>query len=154
MQYRGEAEYATIARVKRTVSIPVIANGDIDTGAKAKRVLEETGADALMIGRAAQGRPWIFRTIAAYLETGVEPPEPGPDVVQDILLQHVRALHAFYGERAGVRIARKHLGWYARNRSGHADYLATVYRAESAEAQLSLTADYFSRLAERAAIAA
>ncbi len=146
MQYRGEAEYDTIAAVKATVSIPVIANGDIDSPDKARAVLERTGAEGLMIGRAAQGRPWIFRQIAAFLSDGTRLSEPAIQEVRDTLLQHVTALHEFYGEEAGVRIARKHLGWYASGRPGHRDFLATVYRAETAALQLEQTIRYFERL--------
>jgi tRNA-dihydrouridine synthase B len=114
-QYTGCAEYDTIAAVKSSVRIPVLANGDIDTPQRAKFVLDYTGADAVMIGRAAQGRPWIFREIAHYLATGEILPEPPLAEIRTILLGHLRALHAFYGEEAGVRIARKHLGWYAKD---------------------------------------
>jgi tRNA-dihydrouridine synthase B len=110
--YGGEAEYETIAAVKAEVRIPVIANGDIDSPRKARAVLERTGADAVMIGRAAQGRPWIFREIDHYLRTGQLLPAPAREEVRDILLGHLASLYAFYGEEAGVRIARKHVGWY------------------------------------------
>ena len=110
--YQGAAEYATIREIKNSVRIPVFANGDIDSGAKARAVLEETGADAVMIGRAAQGRPWIFREIAQYLATGYASPPPARAEVRDIMLAHLDQLYAFYGEHAGVRVARKHLGWY------------------------------------------
>lgn len=146
MRYAGEAEYETIAAVKQAVNMPVIANGDIDTPAKARFVLDATGADALMIGRAAQGRPWIFREIAHFLAAGTTLPEPPVGEVRDVLLGHVRALHAFYGEPRGVRIARKHLGWYAKDRPEHAEFLDVVYRADSAEEQLTLTAEYFDAL--------
>jgi tRNA-dihydrouridine synthase B len=146
MLYTGAAEYETIAAVKAAVRIPVIANGDVDSPAKARAVLDATGADALMIGRAAQGRPWIFREIAQYLATGVAPPPPSLAQVRDILLRHVRALHEFYGEQAGVRIARKHLKWYAKDRAENAAFGEVVNRAESAVDQLRLTADYFSAL--------
>ncbi len=146
MHYRGEAEYETIAEVKQAVRIPVIANGDIDSPHKARDVLARTGADALMIGRAAQGRPWIFREIAHFLATGEELPEPSLAEVREILLGHVRALHAFYGEERGVRIARKHLGWYAKDRPENAAFRAIVNRAESASEQLRLTALYFESL--------
>ena len=146
MHYRGEAEYETIAEVKQAVRIPVIANGDIESPRKARDVLARTGADALMIGRAAQGRPWIFREIAHFLATGEELPEPSLAEVREILLGHVRALHAFYGEERGVRIARKHLGWYAKDRPENAAFRAIVNRAESASEQLRLTALYFESL--------
>ncbi|MET0815195.1 MAG: tRNA-dihydrouridine synthase, partial [Pseudoxanthomonas sp.] len=126
--------------------IPVMANGDIDSPRKAAFVLQATGADALLIGRAAQGRPWIFREVAHYLATGEELPPPALDEVREILLGHLHALHDFYGEHQGVRIARKHLGWYAKDRPENAAFRAVVNRAESAEAQLRLTSDYFDAL--------
>ncbi len=110
--YRGEAEYQTVRIIKESVGIPVFANGDIDSGAKARAVLEESGADGVMIGRAAQGRPWIFREIRHFLATGERLPPPAPSEVRDIMLTHLDHLYAFYGERDGVRVARKHLGWY------------------------------------------
>lgn len=145
--YRGEAEYDTIAAIKAQLDIPVIANGDIDSPEKAAAVLRHTGADALMIGRAAQGRPWIFREVAHFLATGQRLPEPGLAEVRDILLGHLRALHAFYGEPSGVRIARKHLGWYAKDRPENRAFRAVVNRAEGAREQLALTRDYFDALA-------
>jgi tRNA-dihydrouridine synthase B len=148
-QYTGVAEYDTIAEVKAALSIPVIANGDIDTPEKAAEVLARTGCDAVMIGRAAQGRPWIFRGITHYLGTGETLPEPPLAAIRDILLGHLTHLHAFYGEPAGVRIARKHLGWYAKDRPENAAFRHVVNRAETAEAQLRLTRDYFDALAER-----
>ena len=144
--YKGAAEYATIAAVKAALRIPVVANGDIDSPHKAQAVLRATGADALMIGRAAQGRPWIFREIAHYLASGELPPPPTVAEVRAILLDHLRALHAFYGEEQGVRIARKHLGWYAKDRPENVAFRAVVNRAESADAQLRLTRDYFDAL--------
>jgi tRNA-dihydrouridine synthase B len=144
--YRGQAEYDTIAEVKATVSIPVMANGDIDSPGKAAEVLRRTGADAVMVGRAAQGRPWILGAIAHFLATGVTLPEPGPAEVRDILLGHLADLHGFYGEPMGVRIARKHLGWYARDRPENRAFLAVVNRADCAQAQLRLTRDYFDAL--------
>ncbi|WP_313919105.1 tRNA dihydrouridine synthase DusB [Tahibacter sp.] len=145
--YEGEAEYDTIAAIKRAVRIPVLANGDIDSPLKARDVLRLTGADGLLVGRAAQGRPWIFRELAHFLEHGQVLAEPAIDEVREILLGHLQALHAFYGEPQGVRIARKHLGWYARDRPENAAFRAVVNRAESAEAQLRLTRDYFDALA-------
>ena len=146
-KYEGFAEYDTIAAVKAGVSIPVFVNGDIDSPEKARFVLDHTKADALMIGRAAQGRPWIFRGIAHYLATGEYLPEPGVIEVRDILLGHLDDLYAFYGETMGVRIARKHLGWYARDRPENAAFRAVVNAAESAREQLRLTRDYFDALA-------
>ncbi len=144
--YTGQAEYDTIAAIKAQLSIPVIANGDIDSPRKAAFVLKHTGADAVMVGRAAQGRPWIFREIAHYLATGQELPPPSLAEVRDILLGHLAHLHSFYGEPQGVRIARKHLGWYAKDRPENAAFRAVVNRAETPEEQLRLTADYFDAL--------
>jgi tRNA-dihydrouridine synthase B len=146
MLYAGDAEYETIAAIKQAVRIPVIANGDVTSPHKARDVLAATGADALMIGRAAQGRPWIFREIAHFLATGRVAPPPGVADVRDTLLEHVRALHEFYGETAGVRIARKHLAWYAKDRPENAAFRAVVNRAETAEEQLLLSRDYFDGL--------
>jgi tRNA-dihydrouridine synthase B len=155
MLYTGEAEYETIAAIKQAVVIPVIANGDVDSATKARDVLARTGADALMIGRAAQGRPWIFREIAHFLATGEELPAPTPAEIRDVLLGHVADLHAFYGEPAGVRIARKHLGWYAKNRPENAAFRDVVNRAESADEQLRLARAYYDELeAERAPLSA
>jgi len=145
-QYNGVAEYDTIAAIKAGLSIPVIANGDIDSPRKAAFVLEYTGCDAVMVGRAAQGRPWIFRGIAHYLATGELLPEPSLAEVRDVLLGHLQALHAFYGEQAGVRIARKHLGWYAKDRPENHAFRAVVNRADTATGQLRLTRDYFDAL--------
>jgi tRNA-dihydrouridine synthase B len=145
--YAGRAEYATIAQVKAAVAIPVIANGDVDSPDKAAAALRATGCDAVMVGRAAQGRPWIFRAIAHFLATGRQLPEPGPAEVRDLLLGHLADLYAFYGEQTGVRIARKHLGWYAKDRPENRAFLAVVQRAECAKAQLHLTRDYFDALA-------
>jgi tRNA-dihydrouridine synthase B len=145
--YAGSAEYATIAAIKAMLSIPVIANGDIDSPQKARAVLQATGCDAVMVGRAAQGRPWLLGRIAHYLATGELLPEPAVAEVRDILLQHLAQLHAFYGEAAGVRIARKHLGWYAKDRQENASFRAVVNQAQSADEQLRLTRDYFDALA-------
>ena len=146
-QYTGTAEYDTIAAVKAMLKIPVVANGDIDSPRKAAFVLERTGCDAVMIGRAAQGRPWLPGYVAHYLATGEALPEPSPAAVRDILLGHLDALHAFYGEEMGVRIARKHLGWYAKDRPENAAFRAVVNRAQTADEQLRLTRDYFDALA-------
>jgi len=146
MLYTGEAEYETIAAIKQAVRIPVVANGDVTSPQKARQVLAATGADALMIGRAAQGRPWIFREIAHFLATGELLPSPCVAFVRETLLEHARALHAFYGELAGVRIARKHLAWYAKGCPDNGAFRAVVNRAETAEEQLRLTRDYFDGL--------
>ena len=124
----------------------MLANGDITTPERARHVLDVTGADAVMIGRGAQGRPWIFREIAHYLATGEKLPEPTPAEVAAILLGHLEHLHAFYGELAGVRIARKHLGWYAKDRPENAAFRAVVNRADNAADQRRLTRDYFDAL--------
>ncbi len=147
-KYEGAAEYETIAAVKAAARIPVIANGDIATPQQARAVLAATGADALMIGRGAQGRPWIFRQIARYLADGTLLPEPGPEEVCAILCGHLRALYDFYGEEAGVRIARKHLGWYAKDRPENAAFRDVANAAVDAAVQLRLTRDYFSALAD------
>ena len=144
--YTGSAEYDTITAIKAALSIPVLANGDIDSPEKALAVLRHTGCDAVMVGRAAQGRPWLFREIAHFLATGEHLPPPTLVEVRDILLGHLEALHAFYGEASGVRIARKHLGWYAKDRPENAAFRGVVNRAETAEAQLALTRDYFDAL--------
>ncbi|MGN6521477.1 MAG: tRNA dihydrouridine synthase DusB, partial [Dokdonella sp.] len=145
--YQGEAEYETIAAIKAAIRIPVFANGDVDSAAKARHVLEVTGADAIMIGRAAQGRPWIFREVAHHLATGETLAPPSPCDVRDILLGHLDDVYSFYGEQQGVRIARKHLGWYAKDRPENAAFRAVANRAESAAEQQRLTRDYFDALA-------
>lgn len=150
--YLGAAEYDTIACVKRELHIPVLANGDINTPEAARRVLAQTGCDGLLIGRAAQGRPWIFRELAHFLATGEHLPPPSLEEVRDLLLGHIEHLHAFYGEVAGVRIARKHLGWYAKDRPENAAFRHIVNRAQSAAEQLRLTRDYFNALNARVAL--
>jgi tRNA-dihydrouridine synthase B len=154
--YTGQAEYDTIAEVKASVRIPVLANGDIDGPEAAVRVLRHTGADGLMIGRAAQGRPWIFREIAHFLQTGEHLPEPAPDQVCDLLIDHLNHLHDFYGELAGVRIARKHLGWYAKGSAGRSDSALSAFRVavngtDCPRQQIELTQSYFQALSEGAA---
>ncbi|QKT03248.1 tRNA dihydrouridine synthase DusB [Ectothiorhodospiraceae bacterium 2226] len=152
--YTGEAEYATIAAVKQAVRIPVIANGDITTPEKAQRVLAETGADAVMIGRAAQGRPWIFREIDHYLRTGEHLPEPSPAEVREILLGHLENLYAFYGEHTGVRVARKHISWYSKGQPHGGAFRQAVNRVETVKEQLAMTREFFDRLAEGKELAA
>ena len=153
-KYEGEAEYKTIAAVKSAVRIPVLANGDIATPQQAKHVLDVTGADAVMIGRGAQGRPWIFREISHYLATGELLAQPSPSDIATILLGHLEHLYAFYGEQAGVRIARKHLGWYAKDRPENAAFRDVVNRAESAHDQLHWTRAYFEALHDSVRLAA
>lgn len=153
-QYTGNAEYDTIAQVKQKIHIPVIANGDITCPEKARFVLEYTGADAVMIGRAAQGRPWIFREIQNYLETGECLPEPSPQEVRDILIGHLKNLYDFYGEFAGVRIARKHISWYSKGQPHGAAFRQAVNRVDSIEQQLELTHEFFNNLQPREELAA
>jgi tRNA-dihydrouridine synthase B len=145
--YQGNAEYDTIAEIKQSVSIPIFANGDIDSGAKAKLVLEQTGVDGLMIGRSAQGQPWIFREIIAALN-GDAFHEPSFTEVRDIMLAHLRDLHAFYGEEAGVRVARKHIDWYAKSRASAPALRQAVMQATDAAIQIERVQAYFDALAE------
>ena len=142
--YTGEAEYDTIATIKQAVSMPVFANGDITSPEKARQVLAHTGADALLIGRAAQGRPWIFREINHFLETGERLPEPGLQEVERILLDHLSALHAFYGDEMGVRIARKHVGWYLATLPGAREFRAQFNRLDSTHAQCADVREFFA----------
>ncbi|MCG3740865.1 tRNA dihydrouridine synthase DusB [Vibrio cincinnatiensis] len=145
--YKGEAEYDSIKAVKQAISIPVIANGDIDSPQKAKQVLEYTGADALMIGRPAQGRPWIFQEIQHYLESGTTMPELPITEVKDILLGHVDALHQFYGEYLGPRIVRKHVGWYLKEHEQASEFRRTFNAIEAAPLQLEALEGYFDNVA-------
>ncbi len=142
--YQGEAEYDTIAEVKAQLAIPVIANGDITSAGKARLVLDATGADALMIGRAAQGNPWIFREIRHYLSQGTHLPPPTRKEIVYILLQHLKNLYNFYGETAGVRIARKHIAWYCRHRPDTETFRKEINKIEDAETQQELVAQYFN----------
>ena len=153
-RFEGEAEYSTIAAIKRAVAIPVIANGDIDSAAKAVQVLAETGADGVMIGRAAQGRPWIFREVEAALAGEPVPAEPGHAEVRDIMTAHLRDLYDFYGPEAGVRIARKHIGWYCRERPQAQAFRQSVMQVDSAEGQLARVREYFDALKASPAAAA
>ncbi|MCG6976131.1 MAG: tRNA dihydrouridine synthase DusB [Acidiferrobacterales bacterium] len=146
--YMGEAEYDTIAEIKSAVAIPVIANGDITSPEKAKYVLDYTGVDGVMIGRAAQGRPWIFREIQHYLETGKHLAEPTLEEVRDTLMTHVQNLYDFYGEYTGVRVARKHISWYSKGTRGGASFRDTVNRVETAEAQFDMVQEFFDRQIE------
>jgi len=146
--YRGEAEYDTIAAVKAALAIPVVANGDIDSPAKALAVLRATGADALMIGRAAQGRPWIFREIAHFLATGRELAPPLVLEVRRALLAHLQDHYGLYGEFTGVRSARKHIGWYVRGLPGGEAFRQRMNRIDSAAVQWQVVADYFEELAD------
>ncbi len=145
--YKGEAEYDSIKAVKQAISIPVIANGDIDSPQKAKQVLDYTGADALMIGRPAQGRPWIFQEIQHYLESGTTMPELPAQEVKDILLGHVHALHQFYGEYLGPRIVRKHVGWYLKEYEQASEFRRIFNALEAAPLQIEALEGYFDNVA-------
>ena len=148
-RYKGDAEYETIARVKENVEIPVIANGDITTVKKSLEVLRLTNADGLMIGRGAQGRPWIFRELGAALDPAVENTQLEISELRDIMLGHLDELHRFYGETTGVRVARKHLTWYCENLEGAEDFRHQVVRVDSASEQLRLTKQYFLGIDQR-----
>lgn len=152
--YRGDAEYDTIAAIKDAVHIPIIANGDITTPEKAKYVLDYTGADGIMIGRAAQGRPWIFREIQHYLDTGQLMQEPGPLEVRDTLLSHLDNLYHFYGEETGVRVARKHISWYSKGTVGGAAFRHHVNRLDHVEEQRQAIIDFFAQQIEQKRAAA
>jgi tRNA-dihydrouridine synthase B len=142
-RYKGDAEYDTIARVKESVRIPVIANGDITTPEKSLEVLRLTNCDGVMIGRGAQGRPWIFRELAAALDPTAENTQLEKNDLRDIMLGHLGELHRFYGENTGVRVARKHLNWYCQNLENADEYRHQVVRVDSASEQISLTEQYF-----------
>ncbi|WP_374514609.1 tRNA dihydrouridine synthase DusB [Niveibacterium sp.] len=146
--YMGEAEYDTIATVKQQVGIPVIANGDIDSPRKARHVLAHTGADGLMIGRAAQGRPWIFREIEHFLATGTELPSPQVREIRRVCRDHLADLYEFYGEDAGVRIARKHIGWYTKGIAGAHAFRQLMNQQPDVASQLAVVDDFFGRLGE------
>jgi tRNA-dihydrouridine synthase B len=146
--YRGEAEYDTIAAVKAVLRIPVVANGDITGPEKAREVLQKTGADALMIGRAAQGRPWIFREVAHYLATGEHLAPPRLAEVRQALLEHLNQHYDLYGPFTGVRTARKHIGWYARHLPGGEAFRQQMNTLETTEQQLTALAQYLDSLAQ------
>ena len=144
--YRGEAEYDTIRAIKQAVSIPVVANGDIDSPEKARYVLDYTGVDAVMIGRAAQGRPWIFREIRHFLETGTKLPPPDREEVRTLMNEHVTNLHQFYGAYLGARIARKHVGWYLDEEETGREFRKHFNALDCADAQLEALEAYFDGL--------
>ncbi|MDT7526756.1 MULTISPECIES: tRNA dihydrouridine synthase DusB [Idiomarinaceae] len=141
--YKGHAEYDTIKAIKAAVSIPVVANGDITTPEKAREVLAYTGADAIMIGRGAQGNPWLFREIAHFLATGEHLAPPTAHEVSRVVQQHVKRLHAHYGDFSGVRIARKHVGWYLQQQQPNADFRQQFLVIEDAAEQLDALANFF-----------
>ena len=144
-RYRGDAEYETIARIKKSVSIPVIANGDITSAEKALEVLRICNADGVMIGRGAQGRPWIFQELTHFVRGDGASTPLAKNELRDIMLGHLREMHRFYGEQTGVRVARKHLTWYCRHLLNADDFRYRVVRVESAEQQIDLTREYFDR---------
>jgi tRNA-dihydrouridine synthase B len=144
--YRGHAEYDTIKAIKQAVSIPVVANGDIDSPEKARYVLDYTGVDAVMIGRAAQGRPWIFREIRHFLETGTKLPPPDREEVRTLMNEHVTNLHQFYGAYLGARIARKHVGWYLDEEETGREFRKHFNALDCADAQLEALEAYFDGL--------
>jgi tRNA-dihydrouridine synthase B len=143
-RFKGEAEYDTIREICAAVTIPVFANGDIETPQQARQVLERTGADGLMFGRSAQGNPWIFREVGHYLATGEQLAAPGLEEVHDVMMRHVQGLHHFYGEAQGTRVARKHFGWYLQDRPGGRALRDRLVRVDSAGEQLRLLDDWFN----------
>jgi tRNA-dihydrouridine synthase B len=146
--YMGEAEYDTIAAVKQAINIPLIANGDITTPEKAKFVLDYTKADAVMIGRAAQGRPWIFREIEHYLQTGTHMLPPTVTEIHSVMLEHLADLYDFYGELTGMRVARKHISWYTKGLVGSANFRHHMNQLQSIEEQLGTINAFFTQLQE------
>jgi tRNA-dihydrouridine synthase B len=144
--YNGDAQYDLIAEVKSRAGIPIIANGDITTPEKARLVLELTGADAVMIGRAAQGRPWIFREIEHFLKTGTHLPQPEVAEIHDVLLDHLHDLYEFYGEETGVRVARKHISWYTKGLVGSANFRHMMNQLPTVEEQMLAVNDFFGAL--------
>ena len=146
--YKGDAEYDTIAKVKQNIGIPVIANGDITSPEKAKYVLDYTKADAVMIGRAAQGRPWIFREIEHFLKTGEHLTLPTIEEIQITTIKHVQDLYAFYGDESGLRVARKHISWYTKGLKNSAQFRASMNQIENCELQIAAINFYFDSLKE------
>ena len=147
--FSGQAEYDTIRDVKAATWLPVIANGDIGSPEQAKQVLEYTGADGVMIGRAAQGRPWIFREIAHYLATGEKLPAPLVSEIREVLLEHLHDLYAFYGRDRGVKIARKHISWYTKGLAGSASFRHRMNGLDTCEEQLDAVNRFFEGLAQQ-----
>ena len=144
--YMGDAEYDTIAAVKQAINIPLIANGDITTPEKAKYVLDYTGADAVMIGRAAQGRPWIFREIEHYLKTGTHLLPPTVEEIHTVMLEHINDLYGFYGDIAGMRVARKHISWYTKGLAGSASFRHNMNTLDTIDLQQAVINDFFAEL--------
>ena len=150
-RFNGEAEYETIRNICRETRLPVFANGDVTTPQQARRVLEFTGAAGLMIGRGAQGNPWIFREFNHYLSTGEVLAPPDGSEVHAVMRDHLRRLHAFYGESHGVQVARKHIGWYLKGRPGSEQILYDLMRVQTAKEQFSLLAQHFPEPSKLAA---
>ena len=144
--YMGDAEYDTIAAVKQAINIPLIANGDITTPEKAKYVLDYTGADAVMIGRAAQGRPWIFREIEHFLKTGTHLLPPTVEEIHTVMLEHINDLYGFYGDVAGMRVARKHISWYTKGLAGSASFRHNMNTLDTIDLQQAAINDFFAEL--------
>ena len=144
--YHGEAEYETIRAVKESIAIPVVANGDINSPEKAKEVLNATKADAIMIGRAAQGRPWIFREIAHYLQTGEKLPNPQISEIQAIMNEHLMDHYSFYGEYTGLRTARKHIAWYCKGLINSHAFRHRMNTTDDCKTQLQMVNDYFEEM--------
>jgi len=143
-RFKGQAEYNTIADIKHSVQIPVIANGDISNAADARRVLDTTGADGVMIGRAAQGNPWVFRSITAALDGLPEPAKPTNEIIYNTLVEHLKGLHSLYGEYTGVRVARKHIAWYCKGIRNATNFRQVVYKAETSIEQLTIIEEFFN----------
>jgi len=141
--YKGEAEYETIRKIKCAVNIPVFANGDIDSPEKAVRVLRSTNADGIMIGRGAQGQPWLFDQVSKFITKNVRVPMPSLDALRDIIQLHLDAMYRFYGERIGVRVAKKHLTWYCKSLASSEEFRFQFVRAESSSEQMRLTKNFF-----------
>src|SRR3569833_2493783 len=152
--YRGDAEYDTLAAIKASIAIPIITNSDITSPQKAKYELERTGADAVMIGRAAQGAPWLFRIIHHYLTHNEVLPAPPLGDIRRILVHHLQRLHEFYGEHMGVLVARKHIAWYSKGQTGGAEFRQLINQASTADAQLHYIDRFFDELEQQPAIAA
>jgi tRNA-dihydrouridine synthase B len=144
--FSGKAEYDTISELKQSTRLPVVANGDITTPEEAKHVLEYTGADGIMIGRAAQGRPWIFREIGHYLSTGEKLPPPLVSEIHSVLIAHLHELYSFYGKERGVKVARKHISWYTKGLAGSASFRHRMNQLESCEEQLAAVNEFFEDL--------
>jgi tRNA-dihydrouridine synthase B len=147
--FSGSAEYDTIAEVKSTLGIPVIANGDIETPEQVKHVLEHTRADGIMIGRAAQGRPWMFREISHYLATGEHLPPPEVHEIHRVLVAHLEDLYTFYGEHTGVRVARKHISWYTKGLAGSAAFRHAMNQLQTCAEQMAAVNEFFAELGSR-----